>query len=104
MGLIDIAMKNQLVSENYRNEFLLIASTIIFQLILGTWKITYLPLMRLRKEIQFILVVHLIFLGSDSPYIEVRNIFDINLNSASLFVYALVTSNIGSKNTAKKRI
>ena len=36
MGLIDMTMKNILVSENYQNSLLLIASTIIFQLILST--------------------------------------------------------------------
>ena len=54
-------MKNKLLSENYWSDLLLIASTILFQLILVTCQITYVPLMRLMKEIQFLLAVHFIF-------------------------------------------
>ena len=38
MELRYITVKNQLVSENFWNDLLLIASTILFQLILGTLK------------------------------------------------------------------
>ena len=61
MGLIDITMKNGLVSENSRNDLPLIASIIIFQLILGPRKILYLSLMMLMAERQFILAVKFIF-------------------------------------------
>ena len=50
MVLREITMKNLLKSDNYRNDLLLISSTIIFQLILGFRKITYPPLMRSMRE------------------------------------------------------
>ena len=54
-------MINQLVSDNYWNELLLIASKTIFKLILGPSKIKYLPLMSWMKERQFLIAVHFIF-------------------------------------------
>ena len=61
MGLREITMTNLLISENSRNDLLLIASTILFRLILGPRKRTYPPLMRLVKGRQFILAMHFIF-------------------------------------------
>ena len=62
MGLIETTMTNLLVSEKSRNDLLKIALTIKFHLIEGPQKITYVPLMRLMIEMQFLLVVHFNFL------------------------------------------
>ena len=61
VGLIEITMKNKLVSNNYQNDLLLIVLKILFQLILGPQKRTYLPLMRYMKDKQFLLDMHFIF-------------------------------------------
>ena len=55
-------MTNWSVSENYCNDLLEIASTILFHLIEGSKQITYLPLMKSMMEIHFLLAVHFIFL------------------------------------------
>ena len=55
-------MKILSVSDNSRNDFLNISSTIIFHLIEIPHKRKYLPLMSLMMEIQFLLDVNFIFL------------------------------------------
>ena len=62
MGLRETTMNNRSVSDNSRNDLLNIASTILFHLIEGTQKITYLPLIRLMTEIKFLLEALLNFL------------------------------------------
>ena len=62
MGLRETTMTNLSVSDNSRNDLLNISSTIHFHLIEVPQQRTYLPLMRLMMEIQFLLSVHFIFL------------------------------------------
>ena len=59
--LRNITMTNWLVLDNSQNDLLFIASIIKFQLILLPQKITYLSLINLIMERQFILAVHFIF-------------------------------------------
>ena len=61
MGLIDTTVTDWLVSENYRNDLLKIASKIHFHLIEGPQQRAYPPLMRSMMEIQFLLAVQFIF-------------------------------------------
>ena len=62
MWLRETTMKKWSVSENSRNDLLKIASTINSHLIEGPQQRTYLPLMRLKMEIHFLLAVHFNFL------------------------------------------
>ena len=55
-------MKNRLAPGNYRNDLILIDSTIIFQLILGLCQRKYPPLMSLMMNRQFLLVGNFIFI------------------------------------------
>ena len=57
MGLRETTMTNRLVSDNYRNDLLKIASKILFHLIEVPQKRTYLPLIISMMEIQFLLAV-----------------------------------------------
>ena len=54
-------MKNKLISENSWNGLILIASTIIFQLIMGLQQITHFSLMGSMMNIQFLLARPFIF-------------------------------------------
>ena len=86
-------MKHLLLSENYWNELLLIASIILFQMILGLRQRTYLPL--IRSMIETVSTCHTLhFSSSASHSTQGSTIYDLTLNSALSPASTLVTSTI----------
>ena len=95
-------MTNQSVSENSRNDLILISSTIIFHLILRPQKRTYLPVMSLMEEGIFSTFRANNISSYSFPSTEGSTICDMTLNNSSSLAYTFVTSTVVYQHTAEK--
>ena len=102
MGLRDTTMKILMVSDNYRNNSLQIASTILFINDTGTPEKNIPPLGDVNEGETVSTCVALSFSSSVSTSTEVSTISAITLNSAFPLAYTSVISTIGSQHTAEK--
>ena len=93
-----------MVSENFWNNLILVASIIFLQLIPGIQKIEKIPLLDEVYDGDKLFNHHAIhFYISSRSSTHVSTIYDLNLNSTALLESALAYSNISSKNTSEKK-
>ena len=101
MGSREKMMKNVLVSDNYWNYFLLIASIILLRQTPGLQKNIPLPdEVNDGNNVSTRYDIH--FTGYVYNYAQVRNISDLTLNVSSLSASTLVIYTLGLQHTSEK--